>query len=324
MAVGLAYVGAVVGAGFASGQEIYQFFSRHGALGTWGILVAGGLFFALGRLALKAGAEGRDTLPRLLASLYRPPASRWLDRASSALLAAGLVVVAAAGGSVLHQLVGLPVPLLSLATLLSVVAVAGRGARGVLSANVVLVPILLAVTVVVALGSPRTWVGTPTSGWWLSAALYVSYNLFTGLVVLLALGAGLPHGAGATRAAALGAGLLTGMALAIHTALLGAPAGRAAELPLLVLAQRLAGPWWAADALAMYGALFTTGVAQAFGLAVRHGRPVLRWAWMLWPLSWVGFAGWVRWGYPLMGLAALAYVRPLLAQSRRAGPQHPR
>lgn len=286
-------------------------------------MLAGGLFFVLGRLALKAGARGRAALGDLLAGLYPPPVARWLDGLSSVLLAAGLVVVAAAGGSVLQQLVGIPAPLAALATLLGVAAVAARGARGVLSANVALVPLLLAVTAVVALASPHTFLGAPESGWWLSAGLYVSYNLFTGLVVLLALGAGLPGGVGATRAAALGAGLLTVLALAIHTALLAAPIDRAAELPLLALARHLAGPWWVADAVAMYAALVTTGVAQAFALAARHGRPVLRWAWLLWPLTWVGFAGWVRWGYPVMGLVALSYVGPLMAARRPAGPQHP-
>ncbi|MDA8198095.1 MAG: hypothetical protein M0Z54_01515 [Thermaerobacter sp.] len=321
MPVGLAYVGAVVGAGFASGQEIYQFFSRHGAMGTWGMVLSGALFFLLGRWALLAGARGRVTLPNLLAGHYRPPVAAWLDRAASVLLAAGLVVAAAAGGSVLQQLAGIPAPLASLATLIGVVLVAARGSSAVLSANAVLVPALLLVTAVVAGRSPHTLVGVATPGWWLSAGLYVSYNLFTGLVVLLALGATLPAGRGATRAAALGAGLLTALGLAIHSALLAAPAQRTVDLPLLALAQQVPGPWWLASASAMYAALFTTGVAQAFALATRHGRGVIRWAVLLWPLSWLGFAGWVRWGYPVMGVVALWYVWPLVClRQTPAGP----
>ncbi len=319
VAVGLAYVGAVVGAGFASGQEIYQFFSRHGAMGMWGLVLSGALFFLLGRGALLAGARGRVTLPDLLAGWYRPSATGWLDRAASVMLAVGMVVVAAAGGSVLHQLVGVPTPVGSLATLGGVVLVAGRGSGAVLSANALLVPALLVVTAVVVAGSAKSLAGVSTPGWWLSAGLYVSYNLFTGLVVLLALGATLPDGRGATRAAALGAGLLTALGLGIHSALLAAPAQRTLDLPLLALAQRVSGFWWLADAIAMYAALFTTGVAQAFALATRHGRGVIRWAVLLWPLSWLGFAGWVRWGYPVMGVLALWYVWPLVRARPRRG-----
>ena len=319
MAVGLAYVGAVVGAGFASGQEIYQFFSRHGAMGTWGLVLSGALFFLLGRWALLAGARGHVTLPDLLDGHYRPAAAGWLDRAASVLLAVGMVVMAAAGGSVLRQLVGIPTPVGSFATLGGVVLVAARGPGAVLSANALLVPALLLVTVVVAAASSHSLVGGSTSGWWLSAGLYVSYNLFTGLVVLLALGATLPDGRGATRAAALGAGLLTALGLAIHAALLAAPAQRALDLPLLALAQRVSGFWWLPAAAALYAALFTTGVAQAFALVTRHGRRAIRWAVLLWPLSWLGFAGWVRWGYPVMGVLALWYVWPLLSAGPRRG-----
>lgn len=312
MAVGLAYVGAVVGAGFASGQEIYQFFSRHGAMGTWGMLLSGALFFLFGRWALLAGAGGRATVPDLLAGHYGRAGRMWLDRAASVLVAAGLVVMASAGGSVLQHLLGLPAPLGSLVTLGGVVVVADRGSAAVLSANALLVPALLLATLAVAAGAPHTLAGVSTPGWWMSATVYVSYNLFTGLVVLLALGAALPGGRGATRAAALGAGLLTALGLAIHSALLAAPAARALDLPLLALAQRVAGPWWVADAVAIYAALFTTGVAQAFALAARHGPRRMRWALLLWPLSWLGFAAWVQWGYPVMGIVALGYVWPLV------------
>lgn len=312
MAVGLAYVGTVVGAGFASGQEIYQFFSRHGSMGTWGMALSGALLFLLGRSALLAGARGRVALPELLASRYRPAVARWLDRAASVLLVVGLVAVTAAGGSVLHLLLGVPAPVASLPTLAGVVLVAERGSGAVLRANALLVPALLLVTVVVTAGAPHTLVGVSTPGWWLSTGLYVSYNLFTALVVLLALGAALPEGRGATRAAALGAGLLTALGLAIHSTLLAVPGQQALELPLLALARHLAGPWWLADTITMYAALFTTGVAEAFGLATRHGRRATRWAVLLWPLTWLGFAGWVRWGYSVMGVLALWYVWPLV------------
>jgi uncharacterized membrane protein YkvI len=320
VAVALTYVGAVVGAGFASGQEIYQFFSRHGSLGTAGIVVAGALFFVLGRLALLAGAAGDRDLPRLLRRTYSDRATRWLDAASSLLLVVGLVVVAAAGGSVLRALLGWPLPLGTFVTLGVVLLVAAGGSEAVLGANTILVPMLLAITVGVALFSPRAWSGPPAAGWWMSAVLYVSYNLFTGLVVLLTIGATLPKGRGATAAAGLGAGLLTLMALLIHGAILGASLKRLPDLPMLVLAHRISGPWAAADSLALYAALGTTGVAEAYALAARYGPRRIWMGLWLWPLSWIGFAEWVAWGYPAMGAFALAYVWPLMARRRRKPP----
>ena len=39
--VAFAFVGVVVGAGFATGQEIFQFFTSHGAYSISGIIVTG-------------------------------------------------------------------------------------------------------------------------------------------------------------------------------------------------------------------------------------------------------------------------------------------
>ena len=46
------YVASVTGAGFASGQEIMQFFSAYETGGFWGILLAGVLFSAVGCIVL--------------------------------------------------------------------------------------------------------------------------------------------------------------------------------------------------------------------------------------------------------------------------------
>ena len=57
LTVGGAYVGTVVGAGFASGQEIWQFFGRHGPLGLGGLAVATILFLVYGFAVLDLGRK---------------------------------------------------------------------------------------------------------------------------------------------------------------------------------------------------------------------------------------------------------------------------
>src|SRR5690554_6129800 len=46
------YVGALVGAGFASGQELVRFFVRFGTYGLWGIVFAGISFALMGALVI--------------------------------------------------------------------------------------------------------------------------------------------------------------------------------------------------------------------------------------------------------------------------------
>ncbi|MEW6065637.1 MAG: hypothetical protein AB1538_10810, partial [Bacillota bacterium] len=54
------YVGAVIGAGFASGQEILQFFILFGYQGLLGVLVATVLFAYLGAVVLYLSVKLRS------------------------------------------------------------------------------------------------------------------------------------------------------------------------------------------------------------------------------------------------------------------------
>lgn len=307
--VGLAYVGAVVGAGFASGQEIWQFFGRHGTWGTVGLLLAGVLFWEVGRRALNAGRLGLWDFRRLLSAGYPPRVVEGLDAVITAFLAVGLVVVIAAGGAAMRGLLGWPERWGSLATLIAICLAASRGVSGVLGANTLLVPFLLLVTLAVALFSPGRLTAGGVPGWWLSAGLYVSYNLFTGLVVLLGLGNKVSSARAAGGAALAGALMLTAMALAIHRAVLGV--GDVGDLPLMQASSALGGPWPVLYGGALLAALFTTGVGQAFGLVQRYGPNALMAILCLWPLSWLGFASLVAYMYPVMGAVSIVFLVPL-------------
>lgn len=50
--IGLTYAGTVIGAGFASGQELLQFFASYGWFGLLGVCVATILFTVFGKYCL--------------------------------------------------------------------------------------------------------------------------------------------------------------------------------------------------------------------------------------------------------------------------------
>ena len=50
--IGSAFVGLIVGAGFASGQEVMQYFTSFGIWGTVGAIITGLLFWAILSLSL--------------------------------------------------------------------------------------------------------------------------------------------------------------------------------------------------------------------------------------------------------------------------------
>ena len=69
--VAATYVGTVVGAGFATGKEIVQFFTQYGELGMVGILVSGLFFIWLGsKMMLLSHAIGASSYQQLNTYLF--------------------------------------------------------------------------------------------------------------------------------------------------------------------------------------------------------------------------------------------------------------
>jgi len=55
--IGAVFIGTVVGAGFATGQEILQFFTCFGKIGMITILLSGVLFYIIAAAVMKAAAD---------------------------------------------------------------------------------------------------------------------------------------------------------------------------------------------------------------------------------------------------------------------------
>src|SRR5699024_7974550 len=107
--IGSAFIGIVVGAGFASGQEILQYFTSCGYLGTAGAIVATILFAYLGMTLTKLGSRTQTTSHKTV--IYQI-SSRYLGVIVDyviifSLCIIGFVLIDGAG-AILQQRFGLP------------------------------------------------------------------------------------------------------------------------------------------------------------------------------------------------------------------------
>src|SRR5699024_2224993 len=59
--IGSAFIGIIVGAGFASGQEILQYFASFGYLGIFGAIVSTALFAYVGMTLVSVGSRLKTT-----------------------------------------------------------------------------------------------------------------------------------------------------------------------------------------------------------------------------------------------------------------------
>lgn len=319
------FIGAVIGAGFASGQEILQFFGVHGSRGVTGALWSAVAFAYLGGvIQLTAVRLRAPSYREVLAHFLGLRLGRLMDTLSTFMLAGGLAVMLAGSGAVLHQQFGLPpaAGILLLATL--TVAVLHWGLSGVVAVNAVLVPLKILLVIVVALLAGGTASPAPGAapsppdgpGWAWSAILYVSYNLIVPLAVLSSLGRYLDPGEAVAGAAGAGLALGGTAALVTWAIVQNLPAAGAYPVPMLYLAGRVSPVLQGLVSVIIWVAVFTTAVADAHGLASRLARPgsggYRRLACIatfgLVPVAFFPFADLVRLLYPLFGCLGSALI----------------
>ncbi|MBE3590962.1 MAG: hypothetical protein IMW98_09135 [Firmicutes bacterium] len=284
-AVASVFAGGVVGAGFASGRELWQFFAAYGTAGVLAAALSGAGFAAAGALVVAAlrlspGAGGGAGHPALLHALPAP-AARFFDVLFTLFLFVGLAVVLSGAGALLEEQWGSPYTLGVASLAVPVGGALLMRERGFVWANTALTPLLVALMLALfarVLASPPEG-GAPAvpppgtalpAPWWWAMLLYVAYNMLVGAVAIASLDPSRLRSRGAFGGAAAG-GLVLGLLAAAGTAALLAHAGFAAafDVPFAALARRLGPAWSALYSVALYAALATTALANAQGLAAR-------------------------------------------------------
>ncbi|KAB2953907.1 hypothetical protein F9B85_04695 [Heliorestis acidaminivorans] len=300
------YIGAVLGAGFASGQEIMQFFVRYGSDGPSAVVLSGVLFGILGPAVLvlcrqRSFFQYQD----LLNYLFGQKLGKVMDLIIAISLFSGLMVMLSGTGALVSQQWGWPYWLGVSLTAIGVFFSLWGGLKGLLWVNTFLVPIKALICVAVAGGVlllspsiesvPTEWQGyvdvfagyhnpnldsastTESFGLLPSSAafgafLYVSFNLAMSMVVLVALTPQVKK-QGGYQGAAVG-GLLLGLfAYVLTLAMLQyVPEIEAYPVPMLFLASTL-HPWTGhIYAFLLWLAMFTAALGSAFGAALRISK----------------------------------------------------
>ncbi|HOV80140.1 MAG TPA: hypothetical protein PK728_08525 [Bacillota bacterium] len=333
MKVAMLYMGGVIGAGFASGQEIMQFFILHGRDGMKGVVLATVLFAYLGGLVMFLSVKLKSaSYMEIIGFLLGPLGSKLMDVLNLIMLFGGLSVMLAGSAAVFGEQFGLPARAGVLAVALLTSAVVWGGLEGVLTASVFLVPlkflavsaISLAALIVAGVDGGQAAVfrsGGGVAGHWAPAGfLYVSYNMVVPVAVLASLGKSVSLRTG-VAGGALG-GLLLGLAVYLVAAagLAYLPEAAYCQIPLLYLAGHVGPGFRPALGFLIWLAILTTAIASAHGIASRlapeGGRRYRLFGTgsclLAFPLSGVGFAGLVRLLYPVFGYAGLVLIISLL------------
>lgn len=333
--LGFTYAGCFLGAGYVSGQELWQFFGVYGLNGGKGMIFAILLFFGFGvlllRLIQRTGLSQADEL------IVRPhwPFLRGIVGLLQEFFLFGIFVIMAAGvGALTEQILGLSALWGSIAFCLLVMGVSLSGTRGMMNVFSFVVPLLVICSVLISLiavaryGWGNIRISNTTSGsgnpllgnWVLAAFTYVAYNLFGSIGVLAPVGGMISSKRTVYGGILVGCIVLFAIAggifLALHTDL----AVTSTQLPMLVIAREAGTFWYYLYAVLLFGGMFGTSLscmvaAQHYGYqkmpGMAHHRIVTaaNLAAIAWAGSLFGFGGLVSTVYPITGYCgALAIV----------------
>ena len=248
--LGLTFAGCFLGAGYVSGQELWQYFGAFGTHGLLGLALAiallGGTGVLLLRLSARTGIEAMDAL------IVRAdiPWLRTLVGVLTAALLFGVVCIMAAGiGALGSQMLGLPVWLGWAIVCVLIAAAAYFGVGGMVTVFTVAVPCMIVAALIIAgIRLQRTgltaaaFAGGSTNpmlgSWATSAVNYASYNFFATVGILAPMTQHLKSRSTAGWGTLLGCVLLLAVALGVLCALATSPESIAAPLPMLDLACR--------------------------------------------------------------------------------------
>lgn len=338
----LVYAGCFLGAGYVSGQEMWQFFGTFGVGGLWGLILCTllqGLFCIILLSLVRRG--GVREIEQVVVRRERKRLRTAIGGAQLLLLFGVTVIMSAGAGALTSQMLGRGAGWASLFFCVAVAWLALRGMRGLVTVFSAIVPLLVTATLAVAawaalyfrldsLSLPQTThgAGSPLlSHWAVAAVSFVSYNLFGSIAILVPMAQAVPNARTARHGAVIGSLFLLVVACAILLSLFLCPETVTQELPMLALAQRLSPALgWVYAALllaAMFGtALSCTVAAQGYlaekfpACARRPAATVLPFAALAFVGGLFGFGDLIGWIYPMFGYLGFAVLISVVLHER--------
>ena len=328
--LGLTFAGCFLGAGYVSGQELWQFFGAFGKNGLFGLLLAISLLLAAGVMMILLGRMARSEEIDKLVVCWDMPLLRGAVTLLELLFLFSVGTIMSAGvGALLGQLIGLPQWIGSGLFIAVVALVSLAGFSGMISAFSATVPVLAAATLVFGIWSiAQSGVNIPEpqgggsallGSWPVAAVSFACYNLFGSIAMIAPLGKSVKSKKAAVGGIAMGAALLLLIAASVLVSVSASPSVTAAELPMLALAQAKGSIFGYAYGLLLLHAMFGTGLSSlvAFVGMIGAKHPAVGknrvgftavCALLMFGGSLFGFGGLIGVVYPIFGYCSSVFI----------------
>ncbi|MDN7247004.1 YkvI family membrane protein [Planococcus shenhongbingii] len=335
--IGGAFIGVIVGAGFASGQEVLQFFTSFGIYGIIGSFIAMALFAFLGmnltQLGSRLQTKSHQHAIRYICGKYLGPV---VDVAITFFLFGVTVVMFSGSGAIFEQQFGIPGSVGNILMAVLVIASVMLNVQKVISLIGAFTPVLLVVVIIITayslfnfeMSAAEIDAATAAAAnsqaaphWLLGAILYVSYNLAAGAAMMTVMGGTVKD----EKVAAWG-GIIGGLGLGLLILLINVSMLTQLKeiavvpMPMLVLANNISPLIGAIMSIVLLGMIYNTAVGMLYAFTARIVKSdspkfkvsVIGFGTIAFASSFFGFVTLVGTVYPVMGYLGFTLIAAIV------------
>lgn len=334
--VAFAFVGVVVGAGFATGQEIFQFFTSHGSYSIAGIIVTGLIITLAGVFVLNTGFTIQSHNHSESIQYYlHPMIARIFDIILTLFLFSLAMIMTAGGASTIHESFGLPYWLSSLLLVLFILMTLFLKFERLITVLGMVTPFLVIVVSIIAIyyfitgdvnfsaANRFNEQHSLSLGWWFDGLNYASLQIAAAFSFLSVMGGRMQHRQSALWGGILGGIIITLLLLMINLGLITEFEHiQSVALPTLLLANHISPLLGTMMSIIMILVIYNTIVGLMYAFASRFTEPfskgyfvlIIAMAIVTFICTFIGFISLIGKVFPIMGLFGFILLIPILYQ----------
>ncbi|MFL0248646.1 YkvI family membrane protein [Candidatus Clostridium stratigraminis] len=324
------FIGTIVGAGLASGQEIRQFFTEFGYKGFWGILICCLIYIIIGYMIMCISIKYKLKSYNELINLVLVPRifAKFTEGITSLFLISGAAIILAGSGSLIHQYFGISkwVGIFVMAAISILILL--RDTKGLIEVNSFIVPSLILVLLtlftlyIFFYKDIVSWnfikaVPLHKNNWLLSSLIYSGFNILGCSGVLVPLSSEMKNKKSLFFGIILGAVTLTVLSIIINfLLLLNVPYIFKYEIPLLYIANRFGNIIQMMLLCIIWLEMFSTEVSDIYSVGkaitqvfnLSYKKAVFLVILIALPISQIGFVKLISVIYPAFGVISLIFM----------------
>ncbi|MCR8849153.1 hypothetical protein NQ095_12090 [Rossellomorea sp. SC111] len=321
------YVGTVIGAGFATGREIVEFFTRFGFVGFIAILLSGYLFITMGtKIMLKSHDIKAKSFEEFNEYLFGKWFSKIMNIVMMIMLIGVSAVMLSGAGAVFQEQLLLSKQLGILLTIALGFFTMMVGIKGLFAVNTFVVPLMIVFNLILMVYSVRhadfldafLMIPHAEDGWKSVVApfSYVAFNLAMAQAVLVPVAGEVEDREIIKYGGYLGGFFLTLILISSHITLVMIPNVTQYQIPMAVVMKSFVSGVYLIYILIIYGEIFTSVIGGVFGLEKQlvnywKGSSLLTFTgifMMIYSLSFFEYSELLSYLYPLFGYMSLVFI----------------